>query len=165
MKITSTIKTTGTTAPSLWIVLAKAYGSLATYAEQRVSAAGLCLSDFMALEALLHKGPLTMSAIGEKILLANASMTSAVDRLEKHGFVTRNGSTEDRRIRVVELTSEGRKFISEMYKRHERDLESVMTEISATERAQLRRTLKKIGLAAKAAISEQQHLTVQRSNR
>jgi MarR family 2-MHQ and catechol resistance regulon transcriptional repressor len=149
-------KTTETTAPKLWIVLARAYGSLAAYVEHRMAAEELCLSDFMALEALLHKGPMTMSAIGEKILLANASMTSAIDRLEKRGFVTRNESKEDRRIRMVQLTSEGRKFISELYKRHERDIESVMSGVSATERTQLRRGLKRIGLAAKAAITPKQ---------
>ncbi len=144
-------KTTETTAPKLWIVLARAYGAIAAYVEHRMTAEGLCLSDFMALEVLLHKGPMTMSAIGEKILLANASMTSAIDRLAERGFVTRNESKEDRRIRIVELTTEGQKFISEMFKRHEQDLEFVMSEVSATERTQLRRALKKIGMAAKAA--------------
>jgi MarR family 2-MHQ and catechol resistance regulon transcriptional repressor len=118
----------------------------------------------MALEVLLHKGPMTMSAIGEKILLANASMTSAIDRLEKLGFVTRNESKEDRRIRIVELTTEGQKFISEMFKRHEQDLEFVMSEVSATERTQLRRALKKIGMAAKAAADSHKQAVAARNN-
>ena len=155
--------TTETTAPKLWIVLARAYGAIAAYVEQRMTAEGLCLSDFMALEVLLHKGPMTMSAIGEKILLANASMTSAIDRLEKLGFVTRNESKEDRRIRIVELTTEGQKFISEMFKRHEQDLEFVMSEVSATERNQLRRGLKKMGMAAKAAANSHKQAVAARN--
>lgn len=75
--------------PKLWVVLARAYGSLASYVEACIAAEGLCLSDFMVLEILLHKGPLTISAIGERLLLANASMTSAVDRLEERSFVVR----------------------------------------------------------------------------
>lgn len=138
-------------APKLWVVLARAYGSLAAYMEQRIAAQGLCLSDFMVLEVLLHKGPLTMSAIGEKVLLANASMTSAIDRLDERGFVRRSGSKQDRRIRIAELTTTGREFIEEMYARHERDIEAVMTDISSTERVQLHQGLKKLGLAAKAA--------------
>ncbi len=144
--------TTETTAPKLWVVLARAYGSLAAFVERRVEAEGLCLSDFMVLEVLLHKGPMTMSAIGEKVLLANASMTSAIDRLDEMGFVVRKGSKGDRRVRIVELTAEGRKFITQIYERHERELEDLMSGISAVERAALRRGLKKIGLAAQAAV-------------
>lgn len=138
-------------APKLWVVLARAYGSLAAYMEQRISAQGLCLSDFMVLEILLHKGPLTMSVIGEKVLLANASMTAAIDRLDERGFVRRSGSKRDRRIRIVELTETGREFIEAMYARHERDIEAVMTDVSSIERVQLHKGLKKLGLAAKAA--------------
>jgi MarR family 2-MHQ and catechol resistance regulon transcriptional repressor len=58
-----------TTGPRLWLVLARAYGSLATYVEHCIAAEGLCLSDFMVLEVLLHKGPLAISTIGEKVLL------------------------------------------------------------------------------------------------
>lgn len=149
-------ETEETTAPRLWIVLARAYGALAAFVETRIAAEGLCLSDFMALEVLMHKGPLTISAIGEKILLANASMTSAIDRLDKRGFVTRKSSKNDRRVRIVDLTPEGRTFISEVYRRHEQDLELIMSDISDAERNELRRCLKKLGLAAKAATSAKQ---------
>jgi MarR family 2-MHQ and catechol resistance regulon transcriptional repressor len=71
-----------TTAPKLWVVLAHTQRAVASYVEQRIAAEGLCLSDFMVLEVLLHKGPMTISEIGQNVFLANASMTSAVDRLE-----------------------------------------------------------------------------------
>ena len=139
--------------PRLWLVLAKAYGSMASYIERCVAAQGLCLSDFMVMEALLHKGPLTMSAIGEKVLLASASMTSAVDRLAERGLVRRKESAEDRRVRMVELTAAGKRFISALYAQHERDLEAIAADLSAAERRQLYEGLKKLGLAAKAAAS------------
>src|SRR5271155_205313 len=98
-------------APRLWLVLARAYGSMVDYIEGSITAQGLGLSDFMVLEVLLHKGPLTISAIGQKVLLASASMTSAIDRLEKRGLVLRRSCSSDRRIRLVELTCEGKGFI------------------------------------------------------
>jgi MarR family 2-MHQ and catechol resistance regulon transcriptional repressor len=151
MKSTPIRKTTGTTGPKLWVVLARAYGSLASYVEECIAAEGLCLSDFMVLEVLLHKGPMTISAIGEKVLLANASMTSAVDRLEERSFVFRQSSDTDRRIRLVNLTASGRSFISELYARHARDIEAVTSVLTKKEQDQLRSLLKKLGLAAKAA--------------
>ena len=67
------------TAPRLWLVITKSYRVLSLLAEQSIAKAGLCLTDFAALEALLHKGPLTISQIQEKVLLASGSMTAAVD--------------------------------------------------------------------------------------
>src|ERR1700677_4250690 len=112
-------------APRLWLVLMKAHGSIVSYIEGAFAAQGIGLSDFMVLEVLLHKGPMTISAIGEKVLLANASMTSAVDRLHEHGFVLRKNHETDRRVRMVELTRNGRAFITDLYERHAKELDAV----------------------------------------
>ena len=139
-------------APRLWLVLARAYGSIVNYIEGSFVSQGLGLSDFMVLEVLLHKGPLTISAIGEKVLLASASMTSAIDRLEKRGLVRRKTCDSDRRIRFVELTDCGKAFIEEIYARHEKDLEAVISTLDDEERRVIYDGLKKIGLAAKVAV-------------
>jgi MarR family 2-MHQ and catechol resistance regulon transcriptional repressor len=142
-------------APRLWLVLARAYGSMVNYIEGSITAQGLGLSDFMVLEVLLHKGPMTISAIGEKVLLASASMTSAIDRLEKRGLVRRKSCESDRRIRFVELTDLGKAFIEEIYVRHEKDLEAVTGGLCDEERRVMYEGLKKIGLAAKIAVPTQ----------
>jgi MarR family transcriptional regulator, 2-MHQ and catechol-resistance regulon repressor len=139
------------TGPKLWVVLARAYGALASYVQDRIAAEGIGLSDFMVLEVLLHKGPMSISAIGEKVLLANASMTAAVDRLEEKRLVLRQSSESDRRSKVVTLTPEGRSFISELYARHVRDIDAVTCALSQREQDQLRSLLKKLGFSAKAA--------------
>lgn len=140
------------TAPRLWLVMARAYRAMGSYIEGSFAAQGIGLSDFMVLEVLLHKGPQTISSIGDKVLLASASMTSAIDRLESQSLVRRRSSDSDRRIRLVELTDEGRKFIVEIYGRHEKDLEFIASELSNEERRALYEGLKKIGLAAQVAV-------------
>src|SRR5271168_1191058 len=146
-------------APRLWLVLARAYGSMVNYIEGSIVAQGLGFSDFMVLEVLLHKGPLTISAIGDKVLLASASMTSAIDRLEKRGLVQRRTCNSDRRIRLVGLTDCGKAFIAEIYARHEKDLEAVIGELHDEERRVIYEGLKKIGLAAKTAVPTQRSET------
>jgi MarR family 2-MHQ and catechol resistance regulon transcriptional repressor len=148
-----TIDRTTVSAPRLWLVLARAYGSIGAYIEDSMTAQGLGLSDFMVLEVLLHKGPLTISAIGEKVLLASASMTSAIDRLEKRELVRRRSCNSDRRIRIVELTDCGKTFIEEIYARHEKDLEAVVGGLSEEERRVMYEGLKKVGHAAKTAVA------------
>src|ERR1700682_5027275 len=98
-------------APKLWIVLAKGYRALAVSAGRSMADLGLCLTDFMVLEALLHKGPLTISEIQAKVLLASGSMTAAVDRVESLGLLVRKTTPKDRRARVLELTPTGRRLI------------------------------------------------------
>lgn len=137
------------TAPRLWLVLARAHGSIVAYIEGRLASQELGLSDFMVLEVLLHKGPLTISAIGEKVLLASASMTSAIDRLEKLGLAMRKSCDKDRRVRYVDLTPAGREFIGRIYAEHEKDLDFITEGLSVEERRTLYEGLKKIGFAAK----------------
>lgn len=138
------------TGPRLWVVLARAYHAMAEVLEASVADEGMCLSNFAVLEVLLHKGLLPISTIGEKVLLKNASMTSAVDRLEERGLVRRLNSGEDRRVRLVELTACGRKLITDVFDRHEQEIERMMEGVGQAERKALRAGLKTIGLTAKA---------------
>jgi MarR family 2-MHQ and catechol resistance regulon transcriptional repressor len=142
-------------APRLWLVIAKSYRALSLLAESSIANTGLCLTDFVALEALLHKGPLTISQIQEKVRLASGSMTAAVDRLEKLGLVVRKASPHDRRARVVELKPEGKRLAASSFERHAKDLEALMSALSEKEMEQLYGSLKKLGLLAAEKLEEQ----------
>ena len=135
-------------APRLWLVITKSYRVLRLLAEQSIANTGLCLTDFAALEALLHKGPLTISQIQEKVMLASGSMTAAVDRLEKLGLVVRKSSPSDRRACVLELTPEGKRLAASCFEKHAKDLEALMSGLSQDEMEQLYGSLKKLGLLA-----------------
>ena len=144
------------TAPRLWLVIAKSFRALSLVAEQSISNTGLCLTDFAALEALLHKGPLTISEIQDKVRLASGSMTAAVDRLEKLGLVVRKSSPIDRRARVVHLTAEGKRLAASSFERHAKDLEALMSALSEKEMEQLYGSLKKLGLLAAEKLDQQE---------
>jgi len=140
-------------ATRLWLVITKSYRVLSLLAEQSIANAGLCLTDFAALEALLHKGPLTISQIQEKVRLASGSMTAAVDRLEKLGLIIRTASPSDRRARVLELTPEGKRLAASCFEQHAKDLEALMAALSEKEMEQLYGSLKKLGLLAAEKLS------------
>ena len=135
-------------APRLWIVMTRSHRAISRLAEENIAKAGLCLTDFAALEALLHKGPLTISQIQNKVLLASGSMTAAIDRLEKRGLVVRKLSAEDRRERIVELTGKGRRIAAAHFAEHAVALEALMSVLSEKEKEQVYASLKKIGLRA-----------------
>ena len=135
-------------APRLWLVLSRCHRALSQIAERSIQESGLCLTDFAALEALLHKGPLTITEIQGKVLLASGSMTAAVDRLEKKGLVRRGPAADDRRAKILHLTAEGERLVEVAFQRHAADLEAAMTVLRPAEKRQLYALLKKLGLFA-----------------
>jgi MarR family 2-MHQ and catechol resistance regulon transcriptional repressor len=141
-------------APRLWIVLARCYRALSQIAERSIAETGLGLSDFAALEALLHKGPLTITGIQTKVLLASGSMTAAVDRLERKGLLKRKAIPSDRRAKVLELTKEGKRVVEVAFQRHAVELEAAMTILNGTEKRQLHALVRKLGLFAAEARAE-----------
>jgi MarR family 2-MHQ and catechol resistance regulon transcriptional repressor len=144
-------------APKLWWIITRSHHTLRLLAEHSILNTGLCLTDFAALEALLHKGPLTISQIQDKVLLASGSMTAAVDRLEKRGLVIRRSISSDRRARIVELTQQGKRVAAEYFEKHERDLEELMSVLSDKEKQQVYSSLRKLGLLAGRKLSKACH--------
>ncbi len=132
----------------LWLILWKAYRALESHSFQSIAGLGIGLSDFAALELLLHKGPQPVNTIGKKIMLTSGSITSTIDRLEAKNLVRRAFSPSDQRVRIVQLTPEGRKLISCAFTQHRKDMEHAAAALNPAERRQLIRLLKKLGLSA-----------------
>jgi MarR family 2-MHQ and catechol resistance regulon transcriptional repressor len=139
----------------LWLMLWRTTKALEVFARRSVEATGLCLSDFGVLEALLHKGPLPVSAFGEKILVSSGSVTAAVDRLERNGLVERVDAETDRRSRIVHLTPKGSELIQKLFEQHASDMERAFSSISGPEREALAGLLRKLGHGAAQAENEQ----------
>ncbi len=133
------------TAPHIRLVLWKANKAIEKVDRASIAETGLHLSDFTIMEVLLHKGPLPISVIGEKVLLTSGSMTAAVNRLEKKGYVRRIQDTSDGRCFYVHLTAQGRAVIRPAFERHRKNLETLAAVLTAEERDELVRLLKKIG--------------------
>jgi MarR family 2-MHQ and catechol resistance regulon transcriptional repressor len=138
----------------LWNVLMKAHHALRQVALQSIENTGMCFSDFAVLEALLHKGPMAVNAIGAKVHLTSGSITTAIDRLESRRFVTRQNDAVDRRARIVALTEEGRKTIETLFAAHETDMNLALDLLPASDRLELIGLLKKLGRAVKGEITD-----------
>jgi MarR family 2-MHQ and catechol resistance regulon transcriptional repressor len=132
----------------LWLILMKAHEAMRQHAERHIGSLGIGFSDFLVLETLLHKGPTPVNEIGRLVRLTSGSITTAVDRLERKGMVERRNDPDDRRARVVHLTSAGRKLISCAFADHERAMERAASGLTPHERGQAEGLLKKLGLRA-----------------
>jgi DNA-binding MarR family transcriptional regulator len=58
--------------------------------------------------------PRTMSEIATALHCDNSNVTGIVDGLEEKGFATRGPSPEDRRVKLISLTAEGRRVRSRL---------------------------------------------------
>jgi len=141
---------------TFWIVFSRAYRAVAEFLEAGVAAHGTYFTDFIVLEALLHKGPLSLAAISEKTNYSSASIIPTVERLEQRALVQRRlGFPGQVTTAVLDLTDSGRELIQELFNLHERDIAAVMKNVTTDERAQIYEGLKKIGLRAEDLRFEQ----------
>jgi MarR family 2-MHQ and catechol resistance regulon transcriptional repressor len=140
-----------TSGVHVWLVLGKAFRALATRAEESLNLGGTGLGDseFRVLEVLLHRGSLPVNTIGPKVWLTPGSISVAVDRLEKKALVKRR-NTDDRRVRLVELTAKGRALIARTFREHAAAMEVAAGILSKEERLVLLQLLKKLGKSAEA---------------
>jgi len=138
------------TGVHVFLVLMKAFRSVAQFATKSIESSHLNDSDFRVLEVLLHKGPLPVNVIGPKVFLTPGSISVAVDRLYEKGLVTRQDCARDRRLKFVNLTAEGRKLIETVFSEHAKQMDELMHVLNKTEREQLVETLKKLGKHAES---------------
>jgi MarR family 2-MHQ and catechol resistance regulon transcriptional repressor len=127
------------------LIMGRAAKAIDTADRTSIAETGLNVSDFSILEALLHKGPLQINTIGEKVLLSSGSMTAAANRLEKKGLVKRIQDPSDGRCFYLHLTKPGRQLIKRVFERHSTNLEKIAGILTTEERGELVRLLKKIG--------------------
>ena len=132
----------------LWLVMMKAHRTLARLATRSIESSAVGLSDFAVMEMLLHKGPQPVNEIGRRIELTSGAITTAVDRLESRGLVTREAHQSDRRARIVRLTARGKEQAVKVFGVHKTAMDLAASGLSKTERAMLIQLLKKLGTSA-----------------
>lgn len=88
---------------------------------------GLTEAQFNVLFALKYKKrKWTQSDLGRRLVVTRASITSILDKLEAKGLVLRNSVEGNRRIRHVELTTEGLNLVRKMEPIYRRNIHRLL---------------------------------------
>ncbi|HSN56309.1 MAG TPA: MarR family transcriptional regulator [Candidatus Sulfomarinibacteraceae bacterium] len=130
-----------------YIKLRRAVNAVSLREGEVMRAAGLTESQFGALEALLHLGPLCQHELAGKVLKSAGNMTTVVDNLERRGLVERRRDGEDRRVVTVHLTASGRDLVRAVFPRVVEVLVDAFSTLSATEQQQLAALCRRLGTA------------------
>jgi DNA-binding MarR family transcriptional regulator len=113
----------------------------------RVVAASLGINQAMTNTLAVIEGadePLTPSEISDRTLISSATMTSTLDRLERHAWIRRLPNPEDRRSVLVEVTDEGQALCDRFLPGIHAVERAVMSELAPAERDQLMKLLGKM---------------------
>jgi DNA-binding MarR family transcriptional regulator len=106
-------------------------------------ATGLPFSQIRALKRL-SPGPLTLSELATAMDADAPAATVAVNGLEERGLVERKARHDDRRVKTVSLTAEGKKVLRQAKTLVERAPESFRA-LSPADVAVLRRIIARVG--------------------
>ncbi|MGP4039911.1 MarR family winged helix-turn-helix transcriptional regulator [Gracilibacillus sp. D59] len=132
----------------LFVVLSKAYRSVADQVAKDIRSHGLNTTDFGVLELLYHQGEQPLQKIGDKILLASGSITYVVDKLEKKELVKRTPCPSDRRITYASITESGQQLLNDIFPEHWKQIEAITAGLNEREKLEAISLLKKLGMYA-----------------
>ena len=68
------------------------------------------------LLAQLERAPngMTLGELSQRMMVSNGNLTGLVDRLHEQGLIKRKSSATDRRVQIVSLSADGRRFFRTM---------------------------------------------------
>jgi len=94
------------------IALRQIIRAISIHSKKLVRNYGLTGPQIFSLKEINKYKKLPVSVLANKVSLSNATVTSILDRLAKHGYITRNKDITDRRKVLVQITIEGQKIFS-----------------------------------------------------
>jgi DNA-binding MarR family transcriptional regulator len=99
-----------------FVALQQAADKLALQAEQLLKSQGLTGAQYNVLRILRGAEPqgLACSSIAERMISHDPDMTRLLDRMEKHGMITRQRQSDDRRVVKTRITSGGLELLKKL---------------------------------------------------
>lgn len=105
---------------------------------------GLTMAQFMVLEALCHKGDLTIKEIIHAVLSSSGNITVVIRNLEQRGLVLRLENPRDKRSFLIRITDAGKDMMLPLYEQHMALVFKAMAPITDLEKEQVISILKKL---------------------
>jgi MarR family transcriptional regulator, 2-MHQ and catechol-resistance regulon repressor len=135
----------------LWVVLSRAFDAVQAHAQADIARRGITIMEFGVMEALYHKGPLTLGEVQRKILVTSGGVTYLVDRLAAKGLVERRRCETDRRACYAALTPEGEALIRDIFPKHAAAIDRALAGLDEAEKEQAITLLRTLGRYAAEA--------------
>lgn len=96
------------------------------------------------LYILNHSGPQSQIKLGGELGIDKATMVKLIDELEKMNFVSRTSDLVDRRIKMIALTSHGKKSLPRITAIRDKNEEKFLSVLSPSEQQSLKSIVSKL---------------------
>jgi len=130
-----------------YVKLARAAAAVEATVHRPLAQAGLTISQFGVLEALLHLGPMSQGALARKILKSPANLTTVLDNLGRRSLIQRRRDDGDRRVVLVQLTDAGETLVASLFPHHARHVAQAFSTLSPAQQDTLAHLCRELGLA------------------
>ena len=110
---------------------------------------GLSMPQFSLMTQLYHRGACGMSGISEQFDVTPAAASQMVDKLVQSGYIVREEDPNDRRAKLLNLTSKGHQLIDQGNEERYRWVDELAGKLNAEERAQIVQALELMTRAIK----------------
>jgi len=104
----------------------------------------LTTPQFAVLEALYHKGDLSVGEVQEKILSTSGTIAVIIRNLEKDNFITRYQDKNDKRKYILSINVKGQLLMDKVYPEIEKNILSQISVLDESEQDILLKYLKKL---------------------
>ena len=125
-------------------LLRLAYQAASAHFARRLKPHDLKPQQFATLLRLRELGPTSQNRLGEAVGMPRANIHKMVERLATRGLVAAGPDPADARRRLVALTAAGRRLIPRLIPLDEASTEDALAGLSAREREELYRLLRKM---------------------
>ena len=98
---------------------------------------GVTRSQWWVMAYLSRQDGISQSELADRLEIGRAALGGLIDRLEAQGMVRRGAAENDRRSKLVYLTSEGDKMIERMRVKSDHMSEAILKGLSSTQRQEL----------------------------
>lgn len=109
--------------------------------------------DLMAQLERAHEG-MTLNELSKRMMVTNGNVTGLVERLTAQGLIDRRPSPKDRRVQIVWLTAEGRRFFRTMARANADWIAEAFADLTPAEIDALMRLLAKTKASTRRAIDK-----------
>lgn len=110
----------------------------------RENGSKLSITEVHTLEAIQSAEDKTMSNVAKTLMITVGTLTTAIDKLVKKGYVIRNSSENDRRKVILGLTQKSKDELKIHRQFHETMLDAVLTDMKIEENETLVEALRNL---------------------
>lgn len=127
---------------ALVIALSRVNQQINQRTRETITKEGITMGQFGVLEALYHKGDLTINEIIDKVLSTSGNMTVVINNLEKSLLIEKAMNKEDHRSAIIKITDKGKKLIEKIFPLHLKNIEGALRRYSKEDKKELLGLLK-----------------------